>query len=179
MSRFTNAPIGMGSDLPDLSDPSFVVFYKTVTDANGHSGIYTLSTTGAGWIRVTSAIPTNITLIASPTTWTNMPSAATEFTGNQGRLIFDLTRVDEIRITGRINTATSAGSVLWVQYSTDESNWIDLTTNKLSCSAVATVVTAWEPIPSGARTDAYLRVMGSGGNGTLDPAFRNLALQVR
>jgi hypothetical protein len=78
-----------------------------------------------------------------------------------------------------MGVAGSASAVIWLQYSTDQSNWFDLMTERLACGTLGVLESAWEDIPAGAKQDVFIRIVGSGGNGTLDPQFRRVELQVR
>ncbi len=125
--------------------------------------------------RLPQAIPFQV----GQTMWTNMPAAETEFAGILARRMrFDLTGVNKVRISARVQTAGAAGSVLRFQYSTDENTWADLTPN-VAVDAIGTQVSAWDYIPGAAQADVYIRLVGSGGNGVADPTFGNIYLQLR
>ena len=118
-----------------------------------------------------------IPLIGTTLTWTNMPTAATEFPGLY-RTKADLARYDEVRLVARVGVAGTAASTLRIQYSTDQSAWVNLTAT-VACNAIETVVSAWSVMPVGAQADVFLRILGAGGDGALDPQFRLIQLQVQ
>ena len=127
-----------------------------------------------------TATPAKTTLATGTNTWTNQPAALTEFLGlTVHRVKIDLTDVDKIRLDARVNTAGVSGSVLFLQYSTDESAWSTLTINQISMTATGTKATAWEDIPAGARGDVFVRIAGQSGNGTADPVIGNVILEAR
>lgn len=123
--------------------------------------------------------PFVVPIVGSSVTWTNMPSAATEFIGNP-RTKYDLTHADEVRLVACTGgTAPVAGATLKIQYSTDESAWSDLTTELAVNGTVGTKAGTWQAVAAGAKSDVFLRILGEGGNGTVDPQFRSVHLQVR
>lgn len=123
--------------------------------------------------------PRAIVLATGTNTWTNQPAALTEFLGlTVHRSKIDLTDVDKIRLTSRVNVAGVSGSVIFAQYSTDESNWSTLTTNQISLTTTGTKETAWEAIPAGARGNVFVRIVGQNGNATADPVLGNTLLEV-
>lgn len=118
-----------------------------------------------------------VTLVGASTTWTNMPAALTEFTGSP-RTRYDLTDADDVRLVVCVGVAGQGGATLKAQYSTDQSNWSDLT-GAAAADALNVQTTAWAAVPAGAKGDVFIRLVGQGGNGTLDPQFRLVQLQVR
>lgn len=125
------------------------------------------------------AVVPNIILIApANNTWTNQPSALTEFLGNAfRRLRVDLTNADKIRLVAGVTTIGATGARIWLQYSTDLSAWATLTTNQLAIDALGHFATAWEVIPAGARGDIFIRAVGQGGNGAADPVICEVCVQ--
>ena len=122
--------------------------------------------------------PHSICISTGNITWTNMPAASTELFGLVHRRIKkDFTDVDTIRLSARVSTIGTAGAVLQAQYSTDESAWNTLTTNTLTLSSTGTKVTSWENIPSGAKADVFVRIVGSGGDGVVDPVLGNIYVE--
>lgn len=121
---------------------------------------------------------------ANLVTWTNMPAALTEFAGLASTRVRggDWTRFTQIRISCLVFTAGTAGAVLYMQYSTDNSSWNTLTTNQLSIATGSSAIpmTAWEAIPTGAQIDApYLRWVGSGGDAAADPILGQLTFYLK
>lgn len=127
-----------------------------------------------------TATPFYITINVGNVTWTNMPAAATEIFGTAHRRVRkDLTDVNKIRLSARVSTAGSTGSVIYAEYSTDESAWTRLTENLSIATPTGTKASTWEDMTAGARGDVFIRIMGSGGDGVADPILGNIALEVR
>lgn len=114
-------------------------------------------------------------------TWTNQPAAGTEFLGDTSRrIIADLSGSLETRLCGNIPTAGygANGADLRLQYDAGGSGWqyagsgsgpiwdIDSPNDgDVSCSS-------WVSLVSGAKSSsAKLRLIGAGGNSTMDPQF--------
>lgn len=125
--------------------------------------------------------PCKITINAANVTWTNMPVALTELFGNvHRRLLVDLTDVDKIRLSARVSTVGAASAFIRAEYSTDESVWSNLTGNTLGLNgSPSTRATAWEAIPAGAKGSVFVRIVGSGGDGALDPVLGTIMLEAR
>lgn len=132
----------------------------------------------SNWNDAHDAPPFVVPIVGASVTWSNMPAAATEFIGNP-RTMYDLTHVGEVRIVVCVGVAATAGATLKIQYSLDESAWSDLTPALGGLNSAGCKVGAWTAVPAGAKTDVFLRILGEGGNGTLDPQFRSVHLQVR
>ncbi len=126
--------------------------------------------------------PYTLSLIA-PTAfiaWTNMPATLTEFLGLAiQRTKADLSMASESRVTVRNGVAPYANAKIKVQYSTDESAWIDLCSVTMPATANKTNIGNWIAIPSGAKADVFIRLVGIDGNGTADPTFGLITLQVK
>jgi hypothetical protein len=128
-----------------------------------------------------------IVFIATPQTaqaWTNMPAATTELFGStRARVKVPLTGDTQFRLEANQSAAGAAGARLRMQYSTDQVTWNDLesvtTTGELPVSAAALNVGAFAPIVAAAKADVFLRVVGFGGDGVADPAWRVLLLEVQ
>lgn len=152
-----------------------------------HSTVYTRPgnldfPSPAVWNADHLSVPQYIPLNTVNVTWTNMPAAATELFGVvHRRARIDLTYASQIRLMARVSTLGYSTSILYAQYSTDESAWVTLTTNSLAIGggSAGTRVTAWENIPTGALADVFVRIMGSGGDGVVDPILGTIQLQVR
>lgn len=116
-------------------------------------------------------------------TWTDMPSAVTEFAGaTSGRVRADLRGFKYARLSANVGaTAGGTGSVLQVQYSIDSgSNWLYLdgllTTSGGPAAPIATTASTltagWVAIAAGAKVDqVLLRLVGLTGDGTIDPVL--------
>jgi hypothetical protein len=125
--------------------------------------------------------------------WTNMPAAASAqclVLGTvQARYKNDLSGYTEARLVVSIGTAGFAGAKLGVQYSTDTgATWLYLDNTpdgpvgsaapQVSLTATGLVESAWMSLAAGAMADVWLRLIGSDGNGIVDPIFI-FALEVR
>lgn len=132
----------------------------------------------SNWNEAHNAPPFVCPLVNASTTWTNMPAAATEFIGNP-RTMYDLTHADEVRIVVCVGVATANGATLTIQYSTDETNWSDLTPASPNLNSTGCKNGEWGVVPAGAKSDVFLRILGQGGNGAADPQFRLVQLQVK
>ena len=116
--------------------------------------------------------------------WTNMPAGLTTWlhttsgalTGD-ATFITDLTEYTECRLFTSVQGNTNAGSSLTVEYSLDNSSWGTLVSAGLSSNSAAD--SGWTSIPTSANTFNYIRLVGSGGNGVLDPRFSPPILLVR
>jgi hypothetical protein len=118
-------------------------------------------------------------------TWTNMPSAITEFLGGvHTRTRVDFARVTQARFGVRVSTAGFAGAKLLPRFSTDDAVFSELAASaggldQLIDSA-GTKRTAWADIAAGAKADnIIISVWGQGGDGIADPIFGNTWLEVR
>jgi hypothetical protein len=121
--------------------------------------------------------PIKLSFACGTNTWTNQPAALTEFLGTTvHRVKAELTDADKLRLCARVNVAGSAGSVLGVQYSLDESVWTTLTT--VAMSSTGTKVSAWVDVPDEAKTDVFLRLAGQANNSTGDPVIGLVVVEV-
>jgi hypothetical protein len=129
----------------------------------------------------------HLALIATPRTsqtWFNMPAALTELFGSTlARVKVDLSGFSAFRLQANQAAGGAAGALLRVEYSTDQSTWTNLeettTTGDLVVAAAGLNVGAFAPIAAGAAGDVYLRVVGLGGDGVADPAWRQLSIQLK
>ena len=117
--------------------------------------------------------------------WLNMPAAPTEFfAGTWARALFNCTFVSSCRLIANMAVAGTANSFLFAQVSTDGgTTWASLgatgTTSPACRVDSATVVNSspWVSIRAGYRRDVNLRVVGSGGDGAIDPQFGHVGIQ--
>lgn len=121
------------------------------------------------------------TLNASQLTWTNQPATLQELLNvTHRRSVLNFAQVGQIRMLTRIATAGAVGAVLFIQYSTNETDWNILTSNQIDVGSTGTKVTAWENIPTGAKSgDVFVRIVGQNGNNNADPQFGTISLQVK
>jgi hypothetical protein len=125
-----------------------------------------------------------MTTTASEYNWTNMPLAETELGGNtNNRKLVDLTQQTEYLFSTEISQAGTAGAILQLQYTTDldgSGGWTTMAGTTLSLAAANTFVhSGWDAVPVGANAIVLLRVVGSGGDGAVDPRLDNLMVQFR
>ena len=123
--------------------------------------------------------------------WTNMPTAATLFNGSHRHVTrVDLTGFTEVRlVVNKQATAGAAASKLALRFSASFQASAGGYENigaggaEVACSPLNvqnTIVTsAWTPLIAGARTDVFLALVGSGGDGALDPAFGSVVAEFR
>ena len=121
----------------------------------------------------------HIPITTGANTWRNMPAALTEFDGDTYRTKVTLTGLSQARIICRIAQVNNPSSTaqINVQYSLDDTNFSDLFSVGCAVGAVGTNVSAWQTIP--ALGDVFIRIVGFNGNGSSDPEFRGIALQLK
>lgn len=125
-------------------------------------------------------------------TWTDMPLAATLFLGSAryNQIVkVDLTNYTQARLSFVVGTAGVSGAKLIARYATSLSATpvgsdftADLGTSEISgvLTTGATVVTSsWINIATLAKADVYLAIIGSGGDGAVDPTIGNTQIQFR
>jgi hypothetical protein len=114
--------------------------------------------------------------------WTNQPAAVTELGGStRHRTHFDLTNVTKARLVVNVMVAGAAAADLCVEYSLDQTTWSALAGGSGVCAAINATgvrISSLPNIAAAAKADVYLRVIGRNGNGTLDPAFGHISLEV-
>ena len=115
--------------------------------------------------------------------WTNQPAGPTELFGTTvGRLKADLTSASQVRLIVNVATGGAAGAAIRAQYSTDQSTWNYLdgaTGPSVGVGTTGLKVSAWASVTGAAKADVFIRVVGVSGDGTADPAFANVLLQVK
>jgi putative exporter of polyketide antibiotics len=114
--------------------------------------------------------------------WTNQPSGVTELFGaDNRRAVADLTSATSARLVVNVTQGGATGAKLYVQYSTNNSTWATFTaTTGAVIDATGIAAEAFTNIVAGAKiATCYLRVVGSGGNGTADPRFGNIYLEIK
>lgn len=115
--------------------------------------------------------------------WTNMPLAQQELLGATAhRVPMPLNAVRLARLMANVTVVGAAAAQLAVQQSADQVSWGGLdgaTGPSVNINATGLVVSAWVRVDGAALKDRVLRVVGSGGDGAADPAFRWIGLQLR
>ena len=108
-------------------------------------------------------------------TWTTQPAGIAELVASVCRHQVDLTGYNQCRISAYIATSGFAGSILFMQYSTDGgTNWFSLS-GTIPITQAQVQVSAWAAIPAGAVKDVLVRIAGSGGDGTVSPILKMIA----
>ncbi len=118
--------------------------------------------------------------IAANLAWTNMATAL-GFFGAAARSLFpiDLTGYTQVKFTVvKLSTAGATASVIMLRYytsfSTTVGNYLQLGATELSLAINVTnqvLTTGWVDLVAGAKTAIFLAVVGSGGDGVIDPVF--------
>lgn len=115
--------------------------------------------------------------------WTNMPAAATEiFAGTYNRVKLDLQYATHYRLVVNQAKTGATNSILVLQYSTNGTTFIDANANidgNVRVGGTGVRVGEWTELASGAKTDVWLRLAGAKGNGTADPAWRQIRIQFK
>ena len=121
-------------------------------------------------------------------TWTNMPSAETFFAGSHRHATkADLSRYTQCRlIVNKQGTSGAANSKLILRYrtafSTTVGNFSDIGTSEVSVAVNTTnnvLASNWIDLAAGAKADVYVCVVGSGGDGAVDPVFGQISAQFK
>jgi hypothetical protein len=118
-----------------------------------------------------------------------MPLADTLLNGSHAHVVrADLTNYTQCRlIVNKQGTAGDTSSKIRLgfnaSFQTSPANYANAGTSEVACSPLNvqnTVLTsAWVNLAAGAKADVFLALIGSGGNGTLDPAFGTIVAQFR
>jgi len=168
------------STLPSFSqlDKNFVITHPDISEAN-RSAIQTVINNHVAnplfGVDLANLKPTNVTINGAATlTWTNMPAALTSIAATEGKL--PLFGASVGRLCVRVNTAGAAGAVLVAQFSLDGSNYVN--GPQVPINSTGLKVSALASIPDQYQADVFFRMAGQGGNGTADPAFGLITLQV-
>jgi hypothetical protein len=152
--------------------------------AGATGGIGATGPTGPG-----PATPENLTLLSENwggfgnPGWTNQPAALTELFGNTiGRNKADFSASAQVRLLCDVAQAGAATAAIRVQYSTDQASWNYLdggTGPSVNINTTGLKVSSWVNLAAGAKADVFLRAVGVNGDGTADPGFSNIILQVK
>lgn len=130
----------------------------------------------------------NLVADSAAVTWTNMPAALTFFAGSHRHVAkVDLSSFTECRlIVNKQATAGAANAVVELRYASAFSTSVG-SYSQAGQSAVQVAVNVqnsvldsdWVSLAAGARADVFLALVGSGGDGVLDPAFGAISAQFR
>lgn len=126
--------------------------------------------------------PLAITLSGAQQTWTDMPSAATEFLGlRNSRAWVNASQYRFARISAQVTTAGAAGSKLRLYYKTSDGTFGTFSTAgttdiEIPIDATGTVKSAWIALATGAKADVIFTVGGVSGDGAADPVIGNITL---
>ena len=133
---------------------------------------------GGGGTRIPLVGPSGVNIV-----FTNMPSANSEPFGSRARVPVDLSSFTECRLWAHVIVAGAAASRLSAEWSTNLTSWTPVSTATgpgVAISAASFARSTWTTIRASARTrDIMVRLAGQGGDGTLDPAFGSVFLEVR
>jgi hypothetical protein len=135
------------------------------------------------------ATPANLTLLSENwgsfgnPGWTNQPAPLTELFGSTiGRSKADFSASAQVRLLCDVAQAGAATAAIRVQYSTDQASWNYLdgaTGPSVNLTTTGLKVSSWVNLAAGAKADVFLRVVGVNGDGTADPGFASILLQVK
>lgn len=121
-------------------------------------------------------------------TFSNMPAAATLlFSSTFHVRKLDLTNYTQGRlIVSKGSVAGNFGSKLILRYHTSfsstASDYSDIGTSEVSVavdSGVGGIVSSWVNLATGAKADVWIAVIGTGGDGAIDPTFGTISAEFR
>lgn len=121
-------------------------------------------------------------------TWTNMPAAVTLLGSSAASVArVDLAAYTQCRLTvTKMAVAGAAASKVILRYKTTfdtaAANYLDIGTSEVSVAvnvANTGLASSWIDLAAGAKADVFVAVVGSGGDGVLDPAFGVISAQFK
>jgi len=130
----------------------------------------------------------NLVADGAAVTWTNMPAADALFAGSHRHVVkVDLSGFTQVRlIVNKQATAGAANAALRLRYSTSFStspasySAIGSQEAQVAVNVANTVLdSGWVSLVAGAQADVFVAIVGSGGDGVLDPAFGNISVQFK
>lgn len=125
---------------------------------------------------------------ATAATWTNMPAAATLLFGATLHVRkLDLSNYTQARMTmTKGSVAGVAGSKINLRYftawSATASDYLAIGTSEISLATdggADGLVSSWVNLAVGAKADVWVAVIGTGGNGVVDPTFGTISAEFR
>ncbi len=164
-------PPGADSTVPGPEGPQGQQGIQGIQGVQGPPG-------PGGTLRITFATP-----ILAALAWTNMPAALSFLfsTATVGKEIqkADLTNFTQCRLlVNKQGIAGATASKLILRYRTVfnqvVANYSDIGASEVSVAVNVTnqyLATGWINLVAGAKADVFIAVLGSGGDGVLDPAF--------
>lgn len=158
-----------------------------LSSANVEAALDELDTEKAASTDARFGLPSQIVVAGARVSWTNVPSAITEYFGVSAyRTKCDLGSVSEMRTTVTVDGGTTvpSGTVLRVQYSTDASTWNDthgtLSVVNMAVDTAGTKDTGWfTPVAGLKASNIYLRAVAQSGNGSTTLVAGNVHVYVR
>jgi collagen triple helix repeat protein len=121
--------------------------------------------------------------------WTNMPSADTLFNGGHQHVQkVDLTNFTQARlIVNKQGVAGGASSKIRLVYATSfqtsAAGYSAIGSSEIACSPLnvtnTILASGWVNLVAGAKADVFVALVGSGGDGVLDPAFGSIVAQFK
>lgn len=136
--------------------------------------------TAAAW-----KVPMMSMIIASGFTATNMSANEAELGTAGTRNIIYIPGYDSVRVLCGVGVAGAAASFMWVEYSTDGTNFYDLggsanTPTAVVSNSVGLKTGAWVALASGAKNQLiYTKLLSDDGDGAADPQIRHITLNFK
>jgi hypothetical protein len=121
---------------------------------------------------------------AATVAWTDQPSALTELFGlNDRRTRYDLTQFTQARLVANVEVVGNAGATLRAEFATTDGGTYAALDNStgpnVAIDATGTVGSGYVNLTAAAKADVFLRIVGVGGDGVLDPQLGRIAVQFR
>lgn len=142
--------------------------------------------TGMKWGHRPLTVPVHLGTAAL--TWTAMPAAATLLLGTHTHVRkVDLTNYRQCRlVVNKQSVAGFAGSLLEVKFATSfatsAAGYSQIGSSAVTVAVdVADVVqvSSWIDLTASAKADVFVAIVGSGGNGVVNPTFGSIEIQLR
>lgn len=114
--------------------------------------------------------------------WSAQPSALTEFLGvMRHRLKYDLSKFNQARLIVNVTAIGATHAKIRVQYAEQITYYYldDSSGPSVGINTIGLKVSTWIDLCDGAKADVFLRLVGIGGDGIVNPAFGLIAVQVK